>query len=164
MSAHTRLAELPKRPGETAGTMSLAYLARSAVRRRLAGLERGRVDVHDPWGSWRAGTATEPAAVLKVNDPRAYVDLLTGGSLGAAEAYMPGEILARPTALHVRLGGAEAAAREQIDVGSRIIHLQHGGRLRGRAGAPTRETAAGATSASTTISATSCSRSFSTRP
>ena len=67
-----------------------AALARSLIRRKLEALEGGRLKVHDPLGGWSVGRDADdfPTARLQVHDMRAYVDIFTGGSLGAAEAYM----------------------------------------------------------------------------
>lgn len=65
-----------------------SYLARSLIRRRLAGLSGGLLNVRDPWGEWQAGDDSGPAIGLLVFEPGVYLTLATGGSLGIARAFM----------------------------------------------------------------------------
>ncbi|MFB6260822.1 MAG: hypothetical protein ABEJ96_08650, partial [Thiohalorhabdaceae bacterium] len=68
--------------------------ARSLVLRRLAGLQAGRITVAyavDETASGVAEAAQERTARLTVNRPRFYRRVLTGGSLGAAGAYLDGD-------------------------------------------------------------------------
>jgi cyclopropane-fatty-acyl-phospholipid synthase len=83
----------PSRPrGRALGAVN--RLARAVTRRRLAGLTAGRVVMRDGEGEFAAGVADAPAALraeVTVNRPRFYRRLLTGGSLGAAAAYLDGD-------------------------------------------------------------------------
>jgi len=76
-----------QKPGRRFG---LAYLTRNLIRRRLAGLSGGLLSVRDTWGEWQVGDDSGHAIVLLVLDPRVYLALVTGGSLGVARAYMDG--------------------------------------------------------------------------
>lgn len=78
-------------PGE-----GISWWCRERLRRRLASIAGGVLEVEDPWGIWRAGTDDEdgrpPSHVrLRVRSPRAYRDILSGGGVGAARAYMEGQ-------------------------------------------------------------------------
>jgi cyclopropane-fatty-acyl-phospholipid synthase len=69
-------------------------LARAAVRRRLGALAAGRVVIRDGEGQFVAGredASAELCAEVTVHRPRFYRRLLTGGSLGAAAAYLDGD-------------------------------------------------------------------------
>ncbi len=72
----------------------LADLTRRIVWRRLESLQRGRLLVYD-LGTRRAFgpsdlDADAIAAAITIRDPRFYRQLVLGGSLGAAEAYIRG--------------------------------------------------------------------------
>ncbi len=64
--------------------------ARSVIRRRLEGLAGVRLLTTDPWGDWTAGDERAPAVELTVHEPGFYLDVLFGGSLGAARSYIAG--------------------------------------------------------------------------
>jgi cyclopropane-fatty-acyl-phospholipid synthase len=68
----------------------VARAARAVLRGRLAGLTGGRLRVDDPWGGWEVGEPGDRDARLEVTDLRFYPQVLLGGSLGAAEAYLAG--------------------------------------------------------------------------
>jgi cyclopropane-fatty-acyl-phospholipid synthase len=68
-----------------------AYLARRLIMSRLRELSGGLLTVRDPWGQWRAGEGPGEHIVLNVEDPAAYLSIVTGGSLGAANAFMDGK-------------------------------------------------------------------------
>ncbi len=81
-----------------AGPVSAAArLARRGVHDLLRPLAHGRLQVHDPLGSRMFGTpdaaATRhsPDVSVHINDLSAYLDIATGGTIGAAEAYMAGK-------------------------------------------------------------------------
>ena len=73
-------------------------LARRGVHDLLRSLTVGRLHLQDPLGSWHFGaleTAAHlpgaPEVSLRINDVSAYLDIATGGTIGAAEAYMAGK-------------------------------------------------------------------------
>ena len=77
---------------------SAVRLARRGVHDLLQSLSSGRLHLQDPLGSWQFGAsstaASGPAAPdvsLRINDLSAYLDIATGGTIGAAEAYMAGK-------------------------------------------------------------------------
>lgn len=67
-------------------------LLRNLVFRRLEGLGDGRIVLDDPAGGREFGGRSDGAltATVRVHDPRFYGNLVFGGSLGAAEAYIRG--------------------------------------------------------------------------
>ncbi len=74
-------------------TSPLARLARAAVERRLRRLGRGRLLVEEDGGRRTAFGRDEHGAEpvrLRVHDEGFWVDLLLGGSLGAAESFVAG--------------------------------------------------------------------------
>ena len=70
-------------------------LARRLVLQRLAGIHTGRLVIVEGAERHSFGRAPEPGsdlcAEMIVHDPRCYTDIVTGGSLGAAESYMSGD-------------------------------------------------------------------------
>ena len=71
-------------------------LARNGLHNLLKAISHGRLQVHDPLGSRLFGAGltsapTGPDVVLHVSDLSAYLDIATGGTIGAAEAYMAGK-------------------------------------------------------------------------
>jgi hypothetical protein len=69
-------------------------LARRGVHDLLQSLGTGRLHLHDPLGSrlfGAPGTTTSPNVSVRINDLSAYLDIATGGTIGAAEAYMAGK-------------------------------------------------------------------------
>ena len=73
-------------------------LARRGVHDVLASITAGRLQLQDPLGSLQFGAAqtaaSSPAApdvALHIHDLSAYLDIATGGTIGAAEAYMAGK-------------------------------------------------------------------------
>ncbi len=67
-----------------------SYLARRLIRKRLMSLTGGLLSVEDPWGRWQVGDGGATRIVLRILDPGVYLAFTTGGSLGAARAYMDG--------------------------------------------------------------------------
>jgi cyclopropane-fatty-acyl-phospholipid synthase len=66
-------------------------MARRLIEGRLADLSGGTISVQDLWGQWQVGDTAGSNVVLGVADPAAYLAIVTGGSLGAARAYMDGQ-------------------------------------------------------------------------
>jgi len=69
-------------------------LARRGVHDLLQSLGTGRLHLHDPLGSRLFGapaTTASPDVSVRINDLSAYLDIATGGTIGAAEAYMAGK-------------------------------------------------------------------------
>lgn len=70
--------------------LSPSYVARRLVRTRLSALRDGLLVVEDPWGRWQAGDASAAPITLRVSDADTYLAFVTGGSLGAARAFIDG--------------------------------------------------------------------------
>ena len=73
----------------------VSWWCRERLRRRLASIAGGALEVEDPWGIWRAGKGgsgggPRPPVRLRVRSPRVYRSILSGGGIGAARAYMEG--------------------------------------------------------------------------
>ena len=73
-------------------------LARRGVHDLLQSLSSGRLHLQDPLGSWQFGAPASatarpqaPDVSLRIHDLSAYLDIATGGTIGAAEAYMAGK-------------------------------------------------------------------------
>lgn len=68
---------------------------RARVIQRLSGLRHGRLVLSDAFGETVIGDVEPapgaPSPRLRVHDPEAYQRIATGGSVGAAEAYMDGQ-------------------------------------------------------------------------
>ncbi len=77
------------------GTIGAAIrLARRSVQDLLGTLGTGRLHVQDPLGSrlfGRSGDASAPDVSVRIHDLSTYLDIATGGTIGAAEAYMAGK-------------------------------------------------------------------------
>ncbi|SOD90304.1 SAM-dependent methyltransferase [Caenispirillum bisanense] len=111
----------------------------SAVLPLLGGLERGRLTLVDPFGAVRVfdGRRPGPQATVRIADAAALHRLVTGGSVGFAEAYMDGlwdspgltaliELAAVNTDLDDRLEG-----RWTTRAMNRVLHLLRGNTKRG---------------------------------
>lgn len=69
---------------------------RDFVLRRLKKLQHGQLFVTDPFGTFQAGEPTDSArdslaVSMTVHDPSVYKEVLLGGSLGVADAYLEGK-------------------------------------------------------------------------
>ena len=91
MTTRNPTANFPGELRKPARHFSPAYVARNLIRGRLSGLSGGMLGVRDAWGDWDTGECAGEHIWLNVEDPTAYLAILTGGSLGAASAYMDGK-------------------------------------------------------------------------
>jgi cyclopropane-fatty-acyl-phospholipid synthase len=73
--------------GDDAGRVNRFFRNRVIDRLRDA-ITRGRLEIHDSLGSIQLGAGSELAAEVRVHDLRFWRLMATGGSVGAAEAYM----------------------------------------------------------------------------
>jgi len=123
------LSTLPESPSaENLGAVLRARgatrLLRSLVVRQLDKLTTGRIILKEGVESRRLGRPDEQElrCELTVHDPRFYADVVLGGSIGAAEAYMAGywsvddlttliRILARDTCLNGQIDGGLARVK-----------------------------------------------------
>ena len=71
-------------------TNVLQRLARGLVHRQLERLPEGEIAVLDGNDTRRFGAGGDLSAAVTVHDPRFYLDVALGGSLGAAESYIQG--------------------------------------------------------------------------
>ncbi len=90
---------------------------RTRVLAQLRRLRHGRLVVCDPLGEVVLGSDTGPEARVHVRDPFAWVQIATGGTLGAAEAYMDGRWTTPDLTALVRLFVANRAMMEDVDGG-----------------------------------------------
>ena len=67
-------------------------LARESVVARLRKIQRGSLHLFAEAQEWRFGAAvaSEPTAVVRIHDQRAFAEIALGGAIGAAEAYALG--------------------------------------------------------------------------
>lgn len=78
----------------SAGPSTLNQWARALVCKQLAQLKQGSLQVHETNGETRTfgdGDSRYPAAEMQVHDDSAWRDILTGGSIGAAESFVAGD-------------------------------------------------------------------------
>ncbi|MCH9672025.1 MAG: cyclopropane-fatty-acyl-phospholipid synthase family protein [Gammaproteobacteria bacterium] len=101
--------------------VTIAFFARERVRKRLAGLTAGRLEVTDPWGSWSAGIGAAPATMLDVRHPNFYTTLATQGSLGICRAYFFGWWRSSTLVDLFRLFIRNAALADQFETGGAAI-------------------------------------------
>ncbi len=82
-------AESMRRPGEAVSQR----LARTVLHKQLAGMSNGRLLVTEGGATHSFGQsagAAQLVAHLHIHDPRVYTAMLSGGAVGAGEAYMSG--------------------------------------------------------------------------
>ncbi len=87
------LKDVPYEPTPSTARRSptaIGALCRAAFLRRLARLNRGRLTMLDGSSAYEFGDrqSTDLQVTVNIRDERAYRYLVTGGSLGAAEAYL----------------------------------------------------------------------------
>ena len=114
-------------------------LARAGVRERLAGVTGGTLHLTEAGHTTTLGRPTDLSARVEVHDPRFWVEVATGGALGAAESYARGEwdsddltttirVLARDRAA---LAGLERGLARLRTPALRALHALHGNSRRG---------------------------------
>lgn len=69
----------------------LDRLAQQVVRKKLAGLRRGKIIIHDNSRCTEFGNSADLQAMLRVNNPRFFRHVMCGGTLSAAESYFQGD-------------------------------------------------------------------------
>ncbi len=130
MNREHAISTLPKR-STSRPRRGADFWMRNQLKKRLQGLESGRVVVRDPWGEWSVGDDRGPTADLLVADPGFYRSLVLGGEIGAARAFMDGhwqssdltallQILLRNTSLLDKMEGSFAAVSGAV---ARLRHL-----------------------------------------
>ncbi|GAA0575711.1 cyclopropane-fatty-acyl-phospholipid synthase family protein [Caenispirillum bisanense] len=110
-----------------------------AVLPLLGGLERGRLTLIDPHGAVRVfdGRRPGPQATVQVLDPAALRRLVTGGSVGLAEAYMDGQWDSPDLTAVIELGAVNTGLDDEFEgrwmtrLVNRIAHRLRGNTRRG---------------------------------
>lgn len=69
----------------------LDRVARRLVTQRLAGLQRGQIDLQDATGTTSLGQSADLQVQLRVHHPRFYGQAMLGGTLSVAESYFRGD-------------------------------------------------------------------------
>ena len=139
MTTGTPSIKLHGRDKKSSSGFGFAALARALVKRRMISLTGGRLLVRDPWGEWALGESIAPPVILKIRDPQAYVDLLLGGSLGIARAYMEERWTCSNLTELIRLMVRNMTVADSLEVGSariantaaRVRHTLRGNTKRG---------------------------------
>jgi cyclopropane-fatty-acyl-phospholipid synthase len=106
------------REAERPGTA--ASLARRAFMARLHDLARGRLTISDAWGQASFGRATAAfplSPAVFVRDPGTYLDIILGGALGAAEAYVAGKWTTSDLTAVIRIFAANQHVFAALDSG-----------------------------------------------
>ena len=110
-----------------------------AVLPLLGGLERGRLTLMDPHGAVRVfdGRRPGPQATVQILDPIAVRRLVTGGSVGLAEAYMDGQWDSPDLTAVIELGALNTGLDDEFEgrwmsrLVNRIAHRLRGNTRRG---------------------------------
>ncbi len=114
----TTLDDSDDRPaGSAPAAGALTRVLRTRVLAHMRHLRHGSLLVRDPLGEVVLGSSTGPAAQVHVRDPFAWVQIATGGTLGAAEAYMDGRWTTPDLTALVRLFVANRAMMDDVDSG-----------------------------------------------
>jgi cyclopropane-fatty-acyl-phospholipid synthase len=136
----------PDRPVEAtfAPPRGLARLVREQVLSRLAHLRDGRLVLVEAGQGGRSHTFgredAEPHATVTIHDPRAWLAIALGGTIGAAESYADGwwETDDLAATIRVVIGGGDAADGLEAGlarVGAFLHRLKHRARKNTLAGA-----------------------------
>lgn len=136
MSAHPQACE------KDLATSRLSWLdrfARDRVRSLLGQMQHANLRIEDDFGIMESRDATDIATIVHVHDIRTYRQILLGGSIGAAEAYMDGHWSAPDLAGVCRAFARQKAVLDAMDRGlgrlkSPFLKLLHVARRNTRAG------------------------------
>jgi cyclopropane-fatty-acyl-phospholipid synthase len=96
---------------------ALTRLLRRLVLARIDGLHAGRLSLRDALGQASFGQGDGCEALVQVRDLSAYTDIATGGTIGAAEAYMQGKWTSSDLAALMRIFLANRAVMDGIEGG-----------------------------------------------
>ena len=99
------------------GAGPLTWLLRSQVLSRLGRLQGGRLIIKDALRTRNIGAPGGAEAVVRIQDLSAYADIATGGTIGAAEAYMQGKWASSDLTALVRILVANRSVMNGIDGG-----------------------------------------------
>ncbi len=117
-------------------------VARRLVWRRLESLDEGRLTIDDGGECREFGRAGALAAQIEVRDPRFFRQLILGGSLGAAEAYIRGYWTCDDLVSLVRLFSRNAAVAGGLERGPARVLSPLARTARRRSSSPTSATMA----------------------
>lgn len=95
----------------------LTRVLRSQVLSRIGRLQCGRLTIKDPLRTRNFGEPGGAEAVVRIQDLSAYADIATGGTIGAAEAYMQGKWTANDLTALVRIFVANRNVMDGIEGG-----------------------------------------------
>ncbi|MEM7406708.1 MAG: cyclopropane-fatty-acyl-phospholipid synthase family protein [Pseudomonadota bacterium] len=98
-----------------------ARQCRELLKRKLMTIQDGRLDVTDPWGEWSAGEPGPLDATLRVRDGGFYVDAVSEGSLGVADAWIGGRWDTDDLTMLLRLMVRNMSAVDQLEGGMATI-------------------------------------------
>jgi cyclopropane-fatty-acyl-phospholipid synthase len=102
----------------SAGHGVAVRLARRAVHDVLGALVHGQLRLQDPLGARAFGTAgSGPDVAVRLHDLSPYLDIATGGTIGAAEAYMAGKWSVSDLPGLMRLLAANRLVMNRLDSG-----------------------------------------------
>jgi len=111
-------------------TAILQRIARGAVQKKLSSMRYGFLCVRDDIGEWQAGHKSDNAVSVYVNDLSFYIDVMTGGSVGAARAFTQNKWDSSDLVLLFRLlirnmdviDGFESGAARLLNLTNRAVH------------------------------------------
>ncbi len=118
------------RPDQSRG-VALDRWLRGQVLKRLSEFVHGQITIKDGDGEYRLGQGEDPCATLEVSNMRFWRMLATGGSVGAAEAYMAGFWDSSDLVAVVQVLARNRDALNQVDEGGArlsglVLKLWHG--------------------------------------
>jgi cyclopropane-fatty-acyl-phospholipid synthase len=133
-------APAPATAGPTAGAAS--RLARRALFQRLRGVHSGSLTVREGDTTTTFGDGSsrpDLTPVVRISDPTAYLDIVTGGTIGAAEAYMQGKWTVSDLPALIRLFAVNRGVMEGLEgglarLGAPLLRLAHWYRSNTRSG------------------------------
>lgn len=117
----------------TQSTGRAIRLARRAVHRQLRALRHGRLHIQDALGTAVFGRTSGQAALdatVRIDDLSAWLDIASGGTIGAGEAYMAGkfrssDLLAAMRLLVINRGVMNGLESGMARFGSALLRLAH---------------------------------------
>jgi cyclopropane-fatty-acyl-phospholipid synthase len=113
-------ADAPGQAGDGAAAGAAGRLARRALFQRLRQLQAGRLTVREGETTTTFGTGTarpDLAPSVRITDPTAWLDIVTGGTIGAAEAYMQGKWTVSDLPALIRLFAVNRRVMEGLEGG-----------------------------------------------
>ena len=108
-------------------------MARRAVLRQLRALREGRLQIQDALGTSVLGDVAEQASIdvrVRISDLSAWLDIASGGTIGAAEAYMAGKWHSNDLLAAMRLLVSNRTVMDGLEtgmarLGSTLLRLAH---------------------------------------